>query len=439
MKTSYVKLSAPTNIQWELSPWCNHNCIYCYNYWRVGADPKLNVTSEQRLLHDTAAQEIINSGVFDVTITGGEPLGVIQWFTEPIEKLKNAGIVLSINSNLTLLTPDLANLLKRLGIYSVLTSIQSSDPNINDELAQRRGAQKRTLEGIKLAIEYGLRVSVNMVVTKKNLHTVRDTGKLAKEIGASTFCATKAATPFNCPDFSEYELTNSELSQMLFDLIWVNKNYGIRIETLEHYPSCVFPDDETMTILGSRSCSAGKTGCTIGFDGQIRPCSHAHVTYGNVTDGLKSAWDKMDEWRNVSLVPEFCKDSCNAFPFGCEGGCRIAAYVSCGSISASDPYCVNKPPIAKRLSKQYEPIPENATLKLTKNAKFRLEKFGYIAYGGSHNWAPIDEKLYDLLINHGKNGGFRVRDLLNIYDVPESSAISTAQLLISKRIVKIVN
>lgn len=434
----FKKLSAPINVQWELTTWCNHNCIYCYNYWRGNTDSSAHLSAEQRKIYTIAAKEFIKNGIFYVTLTGGEPLNVIEQVIDIIYPMKKAGISIGINTNLTLLDQKKADLLKSLGIKGILTSLQSADERINDQLAQQDGAYKRTLMGMNLAIKNGFDVSINMVVTKINLHTIRDTGKLAKSLGAHTFSATKAATPFNCADFSEYELDNEDFSQMLMDLLWINDTLEMKVDTLEHYPSCSFPNDEVRNILGSRTCSAGKTGCTVGFDGQIRPCSHAHVTYGNIMDGLKNAWDKMEQWRDGSLIPSICKDDCKAYPFKCGGGCRIEAFLKKGKLTESDPLCKHIKPLNSQNFKKKNKLPPDVLVTLANDVKFRSEDFGYIAYGNSHHWLPIDNNLYEILQSTILNGSIKAEDIACAYEIDKNDAIEIIQALVSKQIVKII-
>ena len=431
----FVELSAPVTVQWELTGWCNHNCIYCYNYWKNERLP-LSVTDETLDLFAKTADEIISNKIFHVTLTGGEPLAVIEKAFPSLMKLREAGVDLGINTNLTLLTPQKAAILRQLGIRSILTSLQSSSPEITDFLTQRDGAFHRILRGIKIAREEGFSVTVNMVVTKLNLHLIKETAILSKQMGANAFCATKATPPF--VDFSEYELNAEEFSQMLRDLVWVKKALGLHVETLEHYPECAFPDEETRDILGGRSCSAGKTTCTIGFDGNIRPCSHAHMSYGHIKGGLKEAWRKMAEWRDDSLIPDTCK-SCPAFLHGCWGGCRILAFVHKGDLKATDPFCcVYSPPSLSQKRHRQETVPSDVVVKISQRVKWREEPFGYIVYSTAHKWLPIDETLMKLLLASQSNGGLTAEVIAREYNVEKEEAIDTLSLLVSKRIVEIV-
>lgn len=118
----FITLSAPITLQWETTPWCNEQCIHCYNYWRKSPNLKPNVTKETTEIWNKITSEIIQNKVFHTTITGGEPLSVFRQIYPYLEKLTDNNVNVAMNSNLTMLTTEKAHLLKEIGIKSVLTS-----------------------------------------------------------------------------------------------------------------------------------------------------------------------------------------------------------------------------------------------------------------------------------------------------------------------------
>jgi len=432
----YRELSAPISVQWELTSWCNHRCLYCYNYWRERSAASSPSSVINYKLFEKTVDELIKNKVFHVTLTGGEPLGIIEKIPHVLYPLKEAGISLGINTNLSMISMEKVKVLKELGIKKILVSLQSSEKKLNDTIAQTPGAFEQTLEGINLAINNNFIVSINMVVIKQNLHSVRDTGKLAAELGAHAFCATKASMPPNCKDFNEYELNSEELSQMLLDLLWINNTFGISVDSLEHYPACAFPNDETRTFFGSRTCSAGRTSCTVGFDGHIRPCSHASETYGSITDGLVSAWENMKEWRNNSLIPLVCQNECKAYPFNCGGGCRVDAQIKTGNLAESDWFSKKSKPKTKKYPKKLTDIDADTEVILEKEIKIRPEDFGYILFRSPSRWLPIDNNLHSVIISASKEQTRTPLDISNACKIDMIKAKQIIQILISKKLVE---
>jgi radical SAM protein with 4Fe4S-binding SPASM domain len=432
----YTRLSAPLDVQWELTPWCTYNCVHCYNYWRRGKRPKRVLTEGQLAIHRQTATELLENKVFHVTLTGGEPLGVIEQVMPELRKLASAGIHLSINTNLALMTPEMGLLLQELGIRSILTSLMSANEELNDDIAQQEGAFRRTTAGIILAVSMGFQVSVNMVVSQKNFDTIYATGKLASSLGAKAFCATKVSKPSNCDDFTGFPLSREQLGSMFHELIRIKKEFGINVSSLEHYPACVFPDTETRTMFGNRNCSAAKTSCTIGFDGNIRPCSHAPMSYGNIAEqGLSTSWIGMDTWRDDSLVPTVCKLSCGEYPGRCGGGCRIESLNMQQGVGGSDPYSLGVKPTTKRAVSRVKLLDTAVTVQLHPKVRFRNESFGFIAYRSSTNWIAMDSTLYAILV---PSKPVSVTDLATAYRSSEGDALETLSILTAKGIVQII-
>lgn len=432
----FKTLSAPISVQWELTPWCNHRCVHCYNYWRNETGDTQKQPENAQHITKSAADELVANKVFHVTLTGGEPLAALKASFSQIVQIRDAGIDLSINSNLALLSDEILDMLLRLGIRSVLTSLMASEAKLNDELAGHAGAYSKTINGIERAVNAGLKVIINTVVTKRNAMHVKMLGMLAKQVGATTFCATKASKPNACRDFSDFHLSKEELERMFDDLLWVRDNGDIQIDSLEHYPACAFPNSEARTAFSSRNCSAGKSGCTIGFDGQIRPCSHAHIQYGSILNGLGKGWQAMEDWRCGTFVPTFCKLSCPEYPLRCGGGCRIEACSSAGSLGAADPFFrEERLPYPKTNAASSQVLKDNAYYVASSKLRFRQESFGYIVYRDSRHWFAIDEILYGFLCRGSTPRPFSAADLATAYGVDKKTSDQTLRLLVSKKMV----
>lgn len=402
----FITLSAPISVQWEVTPWCNESCVHCYNFWRKEPNLKPVVSADTIHLWEKATSSIIDSHVFQATITGGEPLSVFRHIYPFIEKLSRNGVGLGLNSNLTMLNREKAQLLKKAGIRTILTSMHSADAQINDQLAGRVNTLKDVTRGINTALNEGLWVAVNMVVTKKNLTDIYKTAEYVKSLGIKNFSATKASAPIRDIDFSEYTLSQSEFRYMLNELLRVRENLELSIDSLEFYPACSLDSQDITDTFGGRMCNAGKTACTIGYNGQIRPCSHAIQEYGSVReeDGLRKAWLNLQPWRVTgTYLPNECQD-CKIKNL-CRGGCRTEAYVSGGNLKCVDPYSnFSNTALAKPIPER-PPVNIEDTFTFSKRATSRKEDFGGILYFSPIKWAAVDPKMYNFYCR-SKRGGF---------------------------------
>ena len=116
------------------------------------------------------------------------------------------------------------------------------------------------------------------------------------------------------------------------------KKYEIGIGASIAIPPCLI-DPKDFPHVGFGFCAAGteRAYYTIDPVGNIRPCNHTPTVIGNLfKTPLKKilASKKLQTFRKAH--PDFCK-SCR-LEHECLGGCKAAAEVCYGSLSACDPF-----------------------------------------------------------------------------------------------------
>lgn len=433
----FRRLSAPVMIQWEVTPSCNLSCLHCYNHWRDASQAEdCHLTSREH--HNNwkeAVVEIIRNEVFSVVVTGGEPLIVIRHLSKFLKLLSDQGVRLTLNTNATLLDDEAALLLKECGIASLLVSLPSHSEEVNDLITQTPRSWERTCSGIEVAMRNNIAVTINMVVSQPNLGQVMKTAQFVQGLGVNNFAATRVASPENCPDFSHLELSNAEFDVMLTELLQVEEQLGLKVDSLEFYPYCAFSTRRQLSTFGSRMCSAGKTSCTIGHDGQIRPCSRSSFVYGNISDGLGEAWTKMEPWRNGELNPEECQN-CKLLG-ACGGGCKVNAFQTTGRLDKPDPVANLSNPLLTRA--KTEPVVISVdTFELNPRLNLRAEEFGGILHVKSGNWVPVNQELFSLFeeaVCKGKEV-MHIEEIAAALGVSVQEAKETISYLVSKRILR---
>jgi len=395
----YKHLSAPLTAQIEITGACNHICKHCYNAWREKGSPqgqgRLSVEQALSIMNKLSAGK-----VFEVILTGGEPLLNREVLFTVMEMAKERGIGVSINSNLSLLTESDASRIKSGGARGVLTSLLGPTPEVHDNIVGVNGSFHRVVAGIQLAQRADLKVAVNMVLTKLNIGHLEETAKLVHSFGVKTFAATKAGCPGNCNNFSGLSLSTEEYQEYILRMDATGKALGLKTEALEAYPLCGSKDLHARGTSLGRRCLAGVTTITVGNDGQVRPCSHLDIAYGNLlTEDLPAIWGRMGVWRSGELLPPLCQ-SCELL-LSCGAGCRMNAKMATGSIRGMDPFSnPSNVPECKRQLKQTREEQKNIPTENPQSIqefrlaeiKWRKEPFGLVIVTKDRKRVLLDKR-----------------------------------------------
>lgn len=386
----------PPSIDWELTPICNHNCIHCYNFWRGIGAQKSDLPSEEYYI--SIANKIVESHPVSVQITGGEPLIVWGSVKKAIQILIEKGINVSINTNATLVTDEIADFLSRNNM-DAFVSFPCLEKNIFDQIVHCKGAFERAENGINILLKHDVRVSLNMVVTKINFPYVYETGLyVKKQFGAHYFSATKASFPQNAAkEFKDKILDINEFNSMLKALIKLKKETGMRVDSAWVYSMCGFENQELLDQFGfHRKCGCGRYNFVIDSNGNMKACGCDSKVYGNVLEeSFEHAILRMHEWHTGVLLPDKCKFCINLKY--CGGGCRSDARsitgTECGMDSTANP--VHKLGKA-RGEKKVNNLPDNLGLKLNPNVEVVTERCG-IRLSVSTNYAFVTHEFYEYM------------------------------------------
>lgn len=423
---SYKTLSAPIMVQWEVTPNCNHNCVHCYNHWRT-KEPVIIRGSNEATLHESVVREIISNKVFSVNITGGEPLMVIGKISPFIKKLSENGVQVAMNSNVTLLTETKAQLLKDCGIKSILVSVPSGNAKTCDQITEKKGSLKQIIRGISIAKEAGIHIFTNMVVSRTNKDQIEETAKLISSLELDHLAVTRASDPSENKDFTSEVLNGEEFRRMQRDLEDVSVKFGLRTNSLEVNPPCAY--GEKKPKQGYKFCNAGKTTCTIGFDGIVKPCNRVNMQYGHISDGLQSSWLKMADWRTDKWLPKAC-GGCSMKAV-CGGGCKADAIKAHGDITMPDPLRTDAPIPQDQKVEPKVLINYAQEFKVNQSLRWRPEDFGSILFLSLNNWMPINHELSTLL---KESRIVTENDIANALSIDNNSTHATIDALVKKAI-----
>lgn len=325
-------LKAPTTVHIEIDESCNQKCRHCYNYWRQDCKEFKKLSKEQL---GKIIDELEKNEVFHVIFTGGEPLLNYDVLLFGIKECVKKSMSVSCNTNAILLTEERAKELKGAGLPHMLISLYSFEEDTSNFMTTSTTFEE-IKKGIKNAVEAGIKVSINMVISQKNINQIFKTAKLSKELGAQKFHATRLIPP-EYGDKKEFELSEKDHKYVMDALVKINKELGLEVGNLVPLPYC-FLDNRKYNVVYMHGCPAGTKMMIIGADGETRACNHEAESYGNIFEiGLKRCWDNMKKWRTGELIPKDCK-SCPILE-KCQGACRFVGKHYFGKLNAKDNLC----------------------------------------------------------------------------------------------------
>ena len=401
-------LSSPIMMNLEITDACNIKCRHCYNFWREDSTSATNKLDTQKIDH--LIEEISQAGVFHVVLTGGEPFANFESLVYSLTRMTEKGISTSVNTNLMLVTPEKISRLKEAGLDHVLTSMVSCDAKTNDYLMNKEGALEKIIEGIKMTIAGGIRVSVNTVISEVNIDQIYDTAKLCSELGAQRIFGTRLVPSVNLnePTETEMRLDQESAKKGLDQLIRANKDFGIGIGSLVSYPLCLLGDLNKYRDFVGRGCPA-KSGIrmSINADGTAHACTHEEEGYGNILkEGIKEVFSRMDQWHDGSYLFEGCKDC--AYIDVCGSGCSMASEAYFKSKDSQDPLWRGHEEIGVPFKLEIpsiisEAVDSGEKFEVPDRIRFRKENGFYVVNIRWANAFTIENDLAEFMLGCQKN------------------------------------
>ena len=435
MRVEKRYLSLPLTAQLEITDFCNHRCIHCYNLDSAVENRPSRKVSDEMVL--ACAQKLIDNQIFSVIVTGGEPLIKKGLTKKVIRLLKANNTRVSLNSNLTLADDDFIGFLKEQNV-GVLTSCPSG---VASSFSRLVGIDNYGIfeTNIKKLVAAGVRFAVNMVVTKDNLHEVKATAEKMKALECNSFAATPMGLNVEYPRL-DLLLSVNEVRGVVADLLWIEENLKMKVDILEALPKCVFPEE---VLKGkhhflNRKCQAGRTVIAVSCNGDVRPCAHNPYSYGNILqEELRDIWQKMNDWRSMQYIPEECKDC--TWLKRCNGGCRTSAKVFNGGWNKKDMWCTRRlTTIPPTLGKPKIDLKPETRLQMTENIRIRQEgEDAFLIYNKEDDvYFMVNQAYHDFILSLKKRKEFAISDLSDTQDY--GRIIDACSILINKRVLKII-
>lgn len=414
------RLTTPVRIDLVLNHDCNHRCVHCYNPWRKNLDYSFYDDIEMEKKVDILIDEFVENEIWSVILTGGEPLLHPELLISIIKKCKEHGISLGLNTNLTLITDELAcKLVNECGWNNIiLTSLPSLDEDCCDKITKVPGSYKRIIEGIEICKAQGLKVGINTVITKENIKDLKRYVDFVKNMKIDYVSISEVIPPIYDAENPIYYLDDADLISIADTLLEIKDECKIDIGSVTPLPLCILKNATKYLSVLDTTCMAGVSKCTVELEsGKVFACSHEENEYGNIyVDGLKKCWSKMIGWSKNDNINESCINC--KWLYLCGGECRMQHYGNRKKPLYKIDSQANIVFNSNVLMKDFPYPKHDELLCISSEIKVRKESFGYLVRVG-YIETSLSNKIYDLCMKMKERGTFTLKSLEDIVVMDE--------------------
>ena len=171
----------PLSGVFELTERCNLACVHCYINQPAASQPARS--RELATVQVTGIlDQLADAGCLFLTLTGGEVL-LRPDFPEIYRHACQRGILVSLFTNATLLTPRIVDLLVDYRPLSIEVTLYGDTPETYERVTGVPGSFARCRRGIELLLERGLPLTLKTVLLTANRHELDGMRLYAEQLG----------------------------------------------------------------------------------------------------------------------------------------------------------------------------------------------------------------------------------------------------------------
>ena len=285
----------PINGSLELLPLCNLNCRMCYvrlSREEMEAQGRLR-TWEEWL---DVARQMKKSGVLFLLLTGGEPL-MYPHFRELFVALKKLGMVLTINTNGTLLDEDWADFFAQNKPRRINITLYGSNEEMYRELCQAPQGYEKTMNAIRLLKERGVDVKISGSAAKANEADLENIIRLGHSmdvpVAVDTYMmpATRERTlPYDFQSRLD-PIAAARIRVRAMELETSKEGFRQYRDNAIAAADNFVPGEEKEENI---TCMAGNCSFTVNWQGNLQPCVILQEPHANVFEvGFQQAWEQV--------------------------------------------------------------------------------------------------------------------------------------------------
>lgn len=287
----------------ELTERCNYTCQHCFIN-----KPANDLTARQTEMSTAQVKSVIDqladAGTLFLLITGGEPL-IRSDFLEIFRYARQKGMIITLFTNGSLLTDEIAASLAEYGIRGIEISIYGVTPGTFEAVTRSSGSFERCMRGIDSALKYKLPLSLKTFVMTINQHELGQMRTIAEKYHLK-FRFDSMLWPridhtgnghhlqLNIKEMIKLDLEDPERLNTWRELMQKHEGEKINSELIFH-------------------CGAAYQSFHIDAIGNLSPCAMVRrPCYNILKSNFSTAWEKLGEVRDLKRTK---KSECVDCPY----------------------------------------------------------------------------------------------------------------------------
>ena len=343
-------------VVWNVTRRCNLKCIHCYAHAKdISFRDELSTKAGKRLIDNLA-----DFGVPVLLLSGGEPL-LRRDLPELAAYAVKKGLRAVISTNGTLITPDMAKILKDIGLSYIGISLDGME-KINDRFRGVKGAFQSALEGIKNGQKAGIKVGLRFTINRFNAGEIPKIFTLLEEMEIPRVCFYHLVYAGRGSDLVKDDLPPAETRSAVDSIMDFTKDLHDRgklkeVLTVDNHADGPYlylrlrqenprRAQEVLELLKmNEGNNSGRGFGCISWDGQVHADQFwRHYSFGNIKDRpFSEIWTDTSEplMKKLKEKKKYVKGRCADCRWLdiCAGNFRVRAEAVTGDIWAPDPAC----------------------------------------------------------------------------------------------------
>ena len=343
-------------VVWNSTRTCNLKCVHCY----MDSDARkykgeLSTQEAKRFIDDLAEFKVPV-----LLFSGGEPL-IRPDFFELAEYARDKGIRPTLSTNGTLITREVAQRIKDIGVGYVGISLDGLR-EVNDKFRGRPGAFQAAMQGIKNCVEVNQRVGLRFTINSHNLAEMDNIFDFIEEENINRVCFYHLVYSGRGNQMVEEDVSPAESRQAMETIIRRTVDFeerGLKKEvlTVDNHCDGVYlylralkeSPEKAQSIKDLISRNGGnRSGIAFGAvdpAGYVHPDQFTqHISFGNVRERkFGDIWTDMSHpiLSGMKDRKPLLKGRCARCQFLdiCNGNFRTRAQAVTGDFWQSDPAC----------------------------------------------------------------------------------------------------